>query len=73
MTYIPENIAQWAFSRQTSGEIALAIFERAAEGDEDRMWQDPTDAETTAVVELAWSYAHEDEDCLNWGCERIRR
>lgn len=73
MTYIPRNIAEYASARETSGEIALAIFEIADEGDEERMWAEPTKAESDTVIALAWTYADADESTLFWGVETFRR
>lgn len=63
---VPSNIKTWACGRETSDAIALAIFEIAAEGDADRMWQEPTDEETTAVIARAWELDPEAET-LHWG------
>lgn len=69
MTYVPfASIRQFASTRETSDEIALAIFEIAAEGDENRMWEDPTEAETEAVIARASELAPSDKETLNWGC-----
>ena len=71
--YVAHNIAEFASTRETSNEIAAAIFEIAAEGDENRMWTDPTDDEAARVIARAWELADSDTDHLNWGCETIRR
>ena len=71
--YAPTNIRQFASTRETSVEIALAIFEIAAEGDENRMWAEPTEEEVKAVEVRAWELADADEDRLHWGCETIKR
>ncbi len=73
MVYAPQNIEQFASMRETSKEIALAIFELANEGDEDRMWEDPTEEEIESVEKRAWKIADLDEDTLHWGCNKIRR
>ena len=73
MIYIPANIRQFASTRETSDEVALAIFEIALEGDEDRMWTEPTPAEFTAVCARAWELENDDQKTLNWGCEILRR
>ena len=67
MTYTPANIRQFASTRETSDEVALAIFEIAVEGDEDRMWAAPTPAEITAVCSRAWDLEKDDQKTLNWG------
>jgi hypothetical protein len=72
MSYVPTNIRQFASTRETSDEVALAIFELAAEGDEARMWTDPTSAELKAVVQRSFELAP-DEDELHWGCETFHR
>ena len=73
MTFAPANIAEFASSRETSNEIALAIFEIAAEGEEGPVWANPTDAEIAAIEARASALAPADTDVLNWGNARIRR
>jgi hypothetical protein len=73
MIYVPSNIKAFANTRETSDEIALAIFEIANENDEGRMWCDPTEAEREQVIARAWKLADTEETQLNWGNERIRR
>jgi len=74
MTYAPMNIREFASKRETSIEIALAIFETADGGDEDRMWGEPTTEEQAAVLRRAWELVGDaDEDVLNWGNERCER
>ena len=73
MTYAPTNIRQFASTHETSIEIALAIFEIADEGDENRMWEDPTSDEMTAVTARAWQIADKGDDVLYWGIVRVRR
>ena len=73
MTYAPTNIRQFASTHETSVEIALAIFELAAEGDEERMWADPSEVEMKAVAARAWEIADADEETLNWGNETLKR
>ena len=41
----------WANSRNTSHEVASAIAAVAGPNDMDRVWEDPTDEERSAVVE----------------------
>ena len=69
MTYVPSNIKTFAATRETSDVIALAIFEIAQEGDEPRVWESPTEAETLAVMSRAWELADADTDTLHWGSE----
>ena len=71
MAYVPSNIRAFASTRETSNEIALAIFEIAEEGEEARMWESPTEAEAAAVMAKAWALTDEDE--LHWGVETLRR
>lgn len=73
MVYAPANIREFASTRETSVEIAKAIFEIAPEGDESRMWTEPTDAERDAVIAKAWTFADSDEATLHWGNETVRR
>jgi hypothetical protein len=73
MVYAPQNITEFASCRETSKEIALAIFEIAAEGDENRLWQDPTEGEMVRVIARAWEIADAEENTLFWGCATIAR
>jgi hypothetical protein len=63
--HIPANIATFASTRETSPEIALAIFEIASEGDEDRMWNEPTPEEFKLICLTAWRNTN--ETVLHWG------
>lgn len=65
MTYAPAYIQEFADTRETSIEIALAIFELAADGDEQRMWEAPSDEETNQVMARAWELADPDDTDLN--------
>lgn len=71
--YAPANIKAFASTRETSDEIALAIFEIAEDGDEARMWESPTEAEVAAIMSRAWVLADEGTDTLHWGNETHRR
>jgi hypothetical protein len=73
MTYIPRNIREFASTRETSDEIALAIFEISAEGDEQRMWAEPTEDEMASVEAQAWKLADAETDVLHWGVTSISR
>lgn len=73
MVYVPSNIKAFASTRETSDEIALAIFEIADEGDEARMWESPTEAEVEAVRIQAFKHADADVDVLHWGVETVSR
>lgn len=68
-----QTILKFADDRNTSIEVAQAIFDIAAAGDEHRMWESPTQAEIAAVEARAWELAADDEDKLFWGVETIRR
>lgn len=70
-----EALERWADARQTSMEIAKAIFD-IAETDDDahRIWEDPTEDEMTKVMTTAWrDFADDDTTTLHWGIERIHR
>jgi len=66
----------WANSRNTSHEVASAIAAVAGPNDMDRVWEEPTDEERSAVVEaleqfiadgdVAWDHT------FHWGEEEIR-
>lgn len=71
--YAPSNIKAFASTHETSDEIALAIFEIAEEGDEARMWENPTEAEVQAVMTKAWEHADAETSVLHWGNETHRR
>jgi hypothetical protein len=71
--YIPRNIREFASTRETSDVVALAIFEIAHEGDEKRLWTDPTETEEQAVTNRAWLLADAGEDVLHWGSKLLRR
>lgn len=68
-----QTILKFADDRNTSIEVAQAIFDIAAAGDEHRMWESPTQAEIAAVEARAWELAADDEDELFWGVETISR
>lgn len=73
MAYIPRNIREFASTRETSDAVALAIFEIARDGDEDRLWSDPTDNEFEEVLAHAWTLADVDQDVLHWGNNHLQR
>ena len=72
-TYAPTNIRQFASTHETAVEIALAIFETAREGDEERVWEEPTDEEIYEVMTKAWAMAAPDTEVLDWGVTRFVR
>ena len=67
------TIKTFASTRETSNEIAQAIFEIAQEGDEARMWESPSLDEVDFVVARAWELAEDEIDELHWGNEKHRR
>lgn len=71
--HAPEHIQRFADSTNSSIEIAVAIYEIAQDGDEVRMWEDPTAEELAEVTARAWELADDDEDVLHWGVEKLRR
>ena len=71
--YVPQYITQFSSTHETSAEIALAIFEIANEGDEDRMWREPEPHELEAVMKRAWEFADEDVSELHWGSQTFKR
>jgi len=73
MSYAPTNIRNFASTRETSIEIALAIFEIADDGAEDAVWTEPTDEQAEAIVARAWQLADAGETHLHWGNEIFRR
>lgn len=72
MTQFSNEIRSFADSRETSYEIAQALFDLFPENAA-RIWEEPTDTQRAAVVSAAWKLADSDEDCLTWGCEKFRR
>ncbi|PNG24172.1 YccJ family protein [Methylocella silvestris] len=69
MTYVPSHIRGFAIIHDTSVEIARAIFEIADDGDEERMWLEPTAEESEAVLERAWELAGPTGTELHWSDE----
>ncbi|MCP1202224.1 YccJ family protein [Acetobacter oryzoeni] len=72
MTHFSNEIRSFADSRETSYEIAQAIFDLFP-GNEENVWEEPSDAQRTAIVSAAWEMADADEDSLIWGCEKFSR
>lgn len=72
MTHFSNEIRSFADSRETSYEIAQAIFDLFP-GNEESVWAEPTDVQRDAVVSAAWEMADADEDRLVWGCEKFSR
>ena len=69
-----QELEQWAATRETSEEIAQAIFE-IARGDKEKansIWEAPTWSETEAVKEIAFKKARF-VAVLYWGVEEIYR
>ena len=73
MTYAPANIKEFASKRETSIEIALAIFEIAPEGQEDAVWTSPLEPEKEIVIRRAFELAESNKYFLFWGNEKCYR
>lgn len=65
-----ENLNAWADSRNTSIEIAKAIFD-LAEANADEIWCAPTPAQVEKIRNRA--FEHSDATVLYWGDETIHR
>lgn len=72
MAHFSNEIRSFADSRETSYEIAQAIFDLFP-GNEKKIWEEPTDEQRESVVSAAWEMADADEDSLIWGCEKFSR
>lgn len=72
MTHFSNEIRAFADSRETSYEIAQAIFDLFP-GQEENVWAEPTDVQRDDVVSMAWKMADADTDSLIWGCEKFSR
>jgi hypothetical protein len=58
----------FADSRETSDEVAQAIFNRTSDDAEvQRIWVEPTPSEEKAILAEAWRLADPDEEMLFWG------
>lgn len=66
-------IREWAQVRETSDEIARAIFELTTGADAQRLWENPTPEEASHVVRRAWEIADPEEGALYWGAEVFTR
>lgn len=65
---------EWADARETSYEIARAIWEKADDEEEaQRLWADPTTSEARSIVARAWELDCDNQESLFWGCEEIYR
>ena len=63
----------FADSRETNAEVAQAIFNHTSSDTEARrIWEDPTEAEESAIMADAWRLADPDVDALFWGGKRSR-
>ena len=63
------DLQRWAYARQTSIEIAKAIYE-LANGDlatMQRIYDAPTDHERDQVLQMAWGTAKPSLNRLFWG------
>ena len=72
MTHFSNEIRAFADSRETSYEIAQAIFDLFP-GQEENVWAEPTDEQRRAVISAAWGMTDAEEDALIWGCEKFSR
>lgn len=72
MAHFSAEVRSFADTRETSYEIAQAIFDLFP-GREESVWAEPTYEQREAVVSAAWEIAATDENTLNWGCERFTR
>lgn len=72
MTHFSDEIRAFADSRETSYEIAQAIFDLFP-GQEENVWAEPTDVQRDDVVAMAWEMADAETDSLIWGCEKFSR
>ena len=67
-------IREWAQSRETSDEVARAIFELSNDGQEtQRLWESPSAEEQKRIIKRAWEIAEPDEGALYWGTEVYTR
>jgi hypothetical protein len=73
MVHVPQNVKTFASTRGTSYAVAPAIFEMATEGDEARMWAEPTAVERAAVIKRAWELADPGDGYLFWGVKVCSR
>jgi hypothetical protein len=72
-TYVEQGLEQWASSRNTSYEIALAIHEIwKSDKKRDAVWQDCKKSEEAAILKRAWELAGDDDE-LYWGSHTIRK
>ena len=69
-----EALKRWADVRNTSEEVAQAIF-HFADGDDDaqRIWDNPSEDEMAKVIHYAWACAGDSDDTLHWGSQTLRR
>lgn len=72
MTHFSDEIRAFADSRETSYEIAQAIFDLFP-GQEENVWAEPTDVQRDDVVAMAWEMADAETDSLIWGCKKFSR
>ena len=66
-------IREWAQARETSDEVARAIFELTTGQDAQRLWESPSVEEEKRVMRRAWEIAAPDEGALFWGTEVYTR
>lgn len=75
-----EELLSWAESRKTSTEVAFGIMCLAETLEEaQRIWEDPRDVETGAVMSRAWAVVNKEtgpdlrKEALWWGEEQFTR
>ena len=72
--YTTQEIDQWSGSRDTSPEIAMAIFDMARNKEEaQKIWEAPTSAQVKKVLQLAWKKTDAYDNQLFWGPETYDR
>jgi hypothetical protein len=74
MSTVSSFLRTWAEERETSDEIAMAIFLTAVRLDDvQRLWENPSPEEVARVVKRAWELADPEEGALYWGTEIFMR
>jgi hypothetical protein len=72
-TYVNQDLEQWASSRNTSYEIAVAIHELfKSDSKRSAVWEDCKKSEETNILKRAWELAG-DDDKLFWGTNTISK
>ena len=73
MSTISSFIREWAVERETSDEVAQAIFEISEGVLAQQVWESPTPEQATRIIKRAWEIASPDEGALFWGTEVYTR